>query len=29
MQQTVKFNLKAADGTPIAQEVMHTVHAIP
>jgi hypothetical protein len=29
MQQTLKFNLKAADGTPIAQEVMHTVHAIP
>jgi hypothetical protein len=29
MQQTIKFNLKAADGTPIAQEVMHTVHAIP
>ena len=29
MQQTIKFNLKAADGTAIAQEVMHTVHAIP
>jgi hypothetical protein len=29
MQQSVKFNLKAADGTPIAQEVMHTIHQIP
>jgi len=29
MQQTIKFNLKAADGTDIAQEIMHTVHAIP
>ena len=29
MQQTIKFNLKAADGTVVAQEVMHTVHAIP
>lgn len=29
MQQTIKFNLKAADGTAVAQEVMHTVHAIP
>jgi hypothetical protein len=29
MQQTIRFNLKAADGTPIAQEIMHTVHAIP
>ncbi|HAM70082.1 MAG TPA: hypothetical protein DCM86_00370 [Verrucomicrobiales bacterium] len=29
MQQTLKFNLKAADGTPVAQEVMHTIHEIP
>jgi len=29
MQQTIKFNFKAVDGTAIAQEVMHTVHAIP
>ncbi len=29
MQQTIKFNLKAADGTAIAQEVMHTIHAGP
>ncbi len=29
MQQTLKFNLKAADGTPISQEVMHTIHALP
>jgi hypothetical protein len=29
MQQTLKFNLKAADGTAIAQEVMHTIHQVP
>ena len=29
MQQSLKFNLKAADGTPIAQEIQHTIHAIP
>lgn len=29
MQQTIRWNLKAADGTPVAQEVMHTVHALP
>jgi hypothetical protein len=29
MQQSIKFNLKAADGTPIAQEIQHTIHAIP
>jgi hypothetical protein len=29
MQQTLKFNLKAADGTAMAQEVMHTIHAVP
>lgn len=29
MSETIKFNLKAADGTPVAQEVMHTVHALP
>ena len=29
MQQSIRFNLKAADGTPIAQEIQHTIHAIP
>lgn len=29
MEETIKFNLKAADGTPIAQEIMHTVHVVP
>ena len=29
MQQTLKFNLKAADGTAIAQEVMHTILQVP
>jgi hypothetical protein len=29
MQQTLRFNLKAADGTAIAQEVMHTIHVVP
>lgn len=29
MQQLLKFNLKAADGTAIAQEIQHTIHAIP
>ncbi len=29
MQQSLKFNLIAADGTPIAQEIQHTIHAIP
>lgn len=29
MQQTIKFNLKAADGTAIAQEIMHTIHLVP
>lgn len=29
MQQTLKFNLKAADGTPVAQEIQHTIHEIP
>ena len=29
MQQTLRFNLKAADGTVIAQEVMHTIHQVP
>ena len=29
MQQSLKFVLKAADGTPIAQEIQHTIHAIP
>jgi hypothetical protein len=29
MQQTLKFNLKATDGTAIGQEVMHTIHQVP
>ncbi|MFM1768194.1 MAG: hypothetical protein RJA22_723 [Verrucomicrobiota bacterium] len=29
MQQTLKFNLKSADGTPISQEIQHTIHEIP
>jgi len=28
MQESIKFNLKAKDGTPIAQEIQHTIHAI-
>jgi glucose/arabinose dehydrogenase len=29
MQQSLKFNLKAKDGTPISQEIQHTIHAVP
>jgi glucose/arabinose dehydrogenase len=29
MQQSLRFNLKAADGTPVAQEIQHTIHAVP
>lgn len=29
MQQMLKWNLKAADGTPISQDIQHTIHAIP
>ena len=29
MQEAIKFKLKARDGTPIAQEIQHTVHALP
>ncbi len=29
MQQSIKWDLKAKDGTPIAQEIQHTVHEIP
>jgi hypothetical protein len=29
MQQSIKFNLTAKDGTPISQEIQHTIHAIP
>jgi hypothetical protein len=29
MSETIRFNLKAADGTAIAQEIQHTIHAIP
>ncbi len=28
MQQSIKFNLKARDGTPISQEIQHTIHAV-
>jgi hypothetical protein len=29
MSETIRFNLKAADGSPVAQEILHTVHVIP
>jgi hypothetical protein len=29
MQQSLRFNLKAADGTPISQEIQHTIHTVP
>jgi hypothetical protein len=29
MQEGIKFKLKAQDGTTIAQEIQHTVHAVP
>lgn len=29
MQQSIKFSLTAKDGTSIAQEVQHTIHAVP
>jgi hypothetical protein len=29
MGETIRFNLKAADGTAISQEIQHTIHAIP
>ena len=29
MQQSIRFNLTAADGTPVEQEIQHTIHAIP
>ena len=29
MQEAIKFKLKAQDGTTIAQEIQHTVHAVP
>lgn len=29
MQQTIKFDLDAADGTTIAQELQHTIHEVP
>jgi hypothetical protein len=29
MSEIIRFNLTAADGTPVAQEVLHTIHAIP
>ena len=29
MSETIRFNLKAADGTAVAQEIQHTIHAIP
>ena len=29
MQQSLKFHLKAADGTPISQEIQHTIHVVP
>jgi hypothetical protein len=29
MQQSIRFNITAQDGTPIEQEIQHTIHAIP
>ncbi len=29
MQESIKWDLKAKDGTPIAQEIQHTVHEVP
>ena len=29
MEQSLKFSLKAKDGTPISQEIQHTIHALP
>jgi hypothetical protein len=29
MQQAIKWDLKAKDGTPVAQEIQHTVHEVP
>jgi hypothetical protein len=29
MQQSLKFKLKAADGTDLAQEIQHTIHQVP
>ncbi len=29
MQESIKWNLKAADGTTVAQEIQHTIHALP
>jgi len=28
MEQSIKFNLKAKEGTPISQEIQHTIHQI-
>jgi hypothetical protein len=29
MQQSIKWDIKAADGTPIQQEIQHTIHVVP
>lgn len=29
MQQSIRFNLKTADGTALAQEIQHTIHQVP
>jgi hypothetical protein len=29
MQQAIKWDLKAQDGTPVAQETQHTIHVVP
>jgi hypothetical protein len=28
-QQSLKWDLKAKDGTPVAQDIQHTIHEIP
>ncbi|HTH49578.1 MAG TPA: DUF6797 domain-containing protein [Candidatus Limnocylindria bacterium] len=29
MQEAIKWDIKAKDGTPVAQEIQHTVHVVP
>lgn len=29
MQESIKWEIKAKDGTPIAQEIQHTIHTVP
>jgi hypothetical protein len=29
MQESIKWDIKAKDGTAVAQEIQHTVHEVP